>query len=110
VKSQKYALWGMSRSARLISLDASEDRKERYVDGRAVPDLERMDERQAREFIEELFTTLSAEREYALRHEDYTMQMPQSGERIRSPENMRVFQQAFVTNSTLRIRMLGGCW
>ena len=72
-----------------------------------VPDLERMDERQAREFIEELFTTLSAEKEFALRHEDYAMQMPQSGERIRGPENMRAFQRSFATNSTppsIRIR------
>jgi hypothetical protein len=72
-----------------------------------VPDLERMDERQAREFLEEMFSTLSAEKEYALRHEDYAMQMPQSGERIRGPENMRAFQRAFATNSTppkIRIR------
>ena len=35
------------------------------------------------------------------------MQMPQSGERIRGPENMRAFQRAFATNSnppSIRIR------
>ena len=72
-----------------------------------VPDLGQMDEQEARRFLEDLFTTLSAEKEYALRHEDYAMQMPQSGERIRGPENMRAFQQAFATNSTppsIRIR------
>jgi hypothetical protein len=84
------------------------EREERSVDDRqVVPDLERMDDQQARQFIEELFTTLSAEKEYALRHEDYAMQMPQSGERIRGPENMREFQRAFATESTppsIRIR------
>jgi len=72
-----------------------------------VPDLGQMDEQEARRFLEDLFTTLSAEKEYALRHEDYAMQMPQSGERISGPENMRAFQQAFATNSTppsIRIR------
>jgi len=77
------------------------------MDASKVPDLEEMDEQQARQFLVEMFTTLSAEKEYALRHEDYAMQMPQSGERIRGPENMRSFQRAFATNSTppsIRIR------
>ena len=92
----------MLRPEAVDTIDASSgDRKERYVDDRpVVPDLEQMDEQQARRFLEELFTTLSAEKEYALRHEDYAMQMPQSGERIRGPENMRAFQRAFATNST----------
>jgi hypothetical protein len=59
-----------------------------------------MDEQQAESFLEQMFTTLSAEKEYALRHEDYAMEMPQSGERIRGPENMRAFQRSFATNST----------
>ncbi len=82
-------------------------REERFVDDQPVPNLEEMDEQQAERFLEELFTTLSAQKEYAVRHEDYAMQMPQSGERIRGPENMRAFQQAFATNSTpptIRIR------
>jgi SnoaL-like protein len=76
-------------------------------DHQRVPDLEQMDEQQARRFPEELFTVLSTEKEYALRHEDYAMEMPQSGERIQGPENMRAFQEAFATNSTppsIRIR------
>ena len=52
------------------------DRKERIVDERPVPNLAEMDERRARRFLEELFTTLSAEKEYAVRHEDYAMEMP----------------------------------
>jgi hypothetical protein len=77
------------------------------MDAPKVPNLEEMDEQQARQFLVEMFSTLSAEKEYALRHEDYAMQMPQSGERIRGPENMRTFQRAFATNSTppsIRIR------
>ena len=77
------------------------------MDGRQIPNLEEMDEGEARAFIEEMFTVLSAEKEYALRHEDYRMEMPQSRERIRGPENMRAFQQAFGENSTpprIRIR------
>ena len=77
------------------------------MDDRRLPDLEQMDEPQARRFLEEMFSTLSAEKEYDLRHQDYAMEMPQSGERIRGPENMRAFQQAFPSNSTppsIRIR------
>ena len=70
------------------------------MDDQQVPNLEQMDEQQAKRFLEEMFTTLSAEKEYALRHEDYAMEMPQSGERIRGPENMRAFQRAFATKST----------
>jgi hypothetical protein len=81
------------------------------VDEQHVPDLGQMDERQAKRFLEQMFTTLSAEKEYALRHEDYAMQMPQSGERIRGTENMRALQQAFTTKSTppsIRIRRVAG--
>ena len=77
------------------------------MDSSRVPNLEEMDEQQAEQFLVEMFSTLSAEKEYALRHEDYAMQMPQSGERIRGPENMRAFQRAFATSSTppsIRIR------
>src|SRR5919106_4775573 len=37
---------------------------------------------------------LSPEEEYNLRHQDYVMEMPQSGERFRGRENMRAFQRA----------------
>ena len=77
------------------------------MDEQRVPDLEEMDEQQARHFLTELFTVLSADKEYETRHEDYAMEMPQSGERIKGPENMRAFQQAFASNSnppSIRIR------
>jgi len=59
-----------------------------------VPDLEEMDEQEAQYFLAELFSRLSAEEEYQIRHEDYTMEWPQSGERLRGREKMREFQEA----------------
>jgi hypothetical protein len=41
-----------------------------------VPDLEAMSEQQAQHFVIEMLTHLSAEAEYELRQEDYTMEMP----------------------------------
>ena len=61
------------------------------------PGLEGMDEQQAQDFLLQLFTNLSAEAEYELRHEDFVMEMPQSGERIRGREKMREFQEAYPT-------------
>ena len=81
-----------------------------------IPNLEQMDEQQAYRFLTELFTVLSAEKEYNVRHEDYAMEMPQSGERIRGRENMRAFQEAFASNSTppsIRLRRVlvrDGLW
>ncbi len=51
------------------------------MDDQRVPNLEEMDEQQAKNFLTELFSHLSAEQEYAVRHQDYTLEMPQSGER-----------------------------
>jgi hypothetical protein len=74
-----------------------------------VPDLEEMDERQARIFLTELFSHLSAEEEYA-------MEMPQSGERIVGRDNMRSFQEAFASNSNppsitiRRVLVRDGLW
>jgi hypothetical protein len=64
-----------------------------------VPNLEEMDEQEAWRFLVELFTNLSPEAEYAARHEDFVMEMPQSGERIRGRENMRAFQRSFADHS-----------
>ena len=58
-------------------------------DQRVAPDLEEMDERQARGFLEALMADLGAESGYEVRHEDFAMEMPQSGERIRGRERMR---------------------
>jgi hypothetical protein len=59
-----------------------------------VPDLQKMDQQEAQHFLDELFSRLSAEAEYQIRHEDYTMEWPQSGERLRGREKMREFTEA----------------
>ena len=81
-----------------------------------VPNLEEMDERQAHRFLTELYTDLSPENEYELRHEDYVMEMPQSGERIRGREKMRELQESYTDHSappTIRVRRVlvrDGLW
>ena len=60
-----------------------------------APDLEEMDEQQARSILEGLMTDLGAKSGYEIRHEDFAMERPQSGERIRVRERMRKFQVAF---------------
>ena len=82
-----------------------------------IPNLDEMDERQAHRFLTELYTVLSAEKEYALRHEDYMMEMSQSGERIRGRENMLGFQKALDRNLPNppsiridRVRVRDGLW
>ena len=59
-----------------------------------VPNLEQMDEQQAHHLLTELFSRLSAEAEHQLRHDDYTMEWPQSGERLRGRQKMKEFQEA----------------
>ncbi len=87
------------------------------MDDRPAPNLEAMVEQQATRFLTELASSMSTEEEYRIRHpEDYVMEMPQSGERIRGRENMRAFQEAFPSNSTppkIRIRRVlvrDGLW
>ena len=74
------------------------------MDEQRIPSLEGLDEQQVRRFLAELFSDLSAEAEYELRHEDYVMEMPQSGERIRSREKMRQFQEAYPAPPTIQLR------
>ena len=59
-----------------------------------VPDLEEMDERAALEFLTELYSLLSAEAEDRIRHDEYTMEWPQSGERLRGRQKMKAFQES----------------
>ena len=78
-----------------------------------VPNLEEMDEQEAHSFLTELFSNLSAREEYELRHEDYVMEMPQSGESIGSRENMRSFQETYPTPPTIQLRRVlvrDGLW
>jgi hypothetical protein len=81
-----------------------------------VPNLEEMGEREAWRFLAELFTDLSPEAEYAVRHENFVMEVPQSGERIRGRENMRAFQRSFAdlsnppTITLRRVAVREGLW
>ena len=66
-----------------------------------------------REGVERLFAhggpeTLSPEAEFRLRHEDYVMEMPQSGERIRGRDAMRSMQEAFPTPPAITLRRVVG--
>ncbi|MDQ4002039.1 MAG: nuclear transport factor 2 family protein, partial [Actinomycetota bacterium] len=48
-----------------------------------------------------------------IRHEDYTLEMPQSGERIRGREKMRAFQEAYPNPPSIKIRRVlvrDGLW
>jgi hypothetical protein len=72
------------------------------MDGERVPDLEQMDEQRVRRFLTELMSGLDSG--YELRHEDFVMEMPQSGERIRGRENMRKFQGAYPAPPAMRLR------
>jgi hypothetical protein len=65
-----------------------------------------------REGIECLFGLtgdgLSPEAEFELRHEDYVMEMPQSGERIRGRDAMRAMQEAFPVPPSITLRRVVG--
>jgi hypothetical protein len=56
-----------------------------------------VEEQEVRELFFERLEHLSAEAEYELRHPDYVMEMPQSGERIRGRENIRAFRRPIPT-------------
>jgi ketosteroid isomerase-like protein len=67
-----------------------------------------MNEREVRELFFERLEHLSAEAEYELRHTDYVMEMPQSGERIRGRDKMRAFQEAYPNPPTITPRRVVG--
>lgn len=51
---------------------------------------------------------LDAEQEYALRHEDVVIDMPQSGERIRGRDHMKAMQEAYPGPPTITVRRMVG--
>jgi hypothetical protein len=67
-----------------------------------------VEEQEVRELFFERLEHLSPEAEYQLRHPDYVMEMPQSGERIRGRENMRAFQEAYPNPPSIRPRRVVG--
>jgi hypothetical protein len=75
------------------------------VNEQQVRRLDEMDEKEAHRFLADLYSRHIPEEEYNVRHEGYTMEMPQSGERFRGRENMRAFQEAHPTPpSSLQVR------
>ncbi len=83
------------------------------MDEQRVRPLNEMDEHEAYHFMSEYLPKLSAEAEYELRHEDYVMEMPQSGERIRGRDTMRAFQEAYPNPPSIQIRRVlvkDGLW
>jgi hypothetical protein len=92
--------------------------KERFMDDQRTPNLEEMDEQQAHRFLTELLARQRAQEDYAMRHQDYTMEIPQSGERIWGREEMRQFQAgefqaAYPNPPTMQLRRVlvrDGLW
>jgi hypothetical protein len=83
------------------------------MDEQRVPVLEELDEHQAKRFLADIFTHLSAEAVYELHHVDYVMEMPQSGERISGREKMRQLQEAYASPPTIQLRRVmfrDGLW
>ena len=76
--------------------------------GAQPPNLEEMDEQEAHRFLTELLSNISPEEEYNVRHQDYVMEMTQSGERFRGRENMREFQEAHPTPPSIQVRRVLG--
>lgn len=78
------------------------------MDEHRVPNLEEMNEQEVSHFLTQLLPKLSPEEEYEIRHEDYVMEMPQSGERIRGRDAMRAFQEAYPNPPTIQPRRVVG--
>ncbi len=51
---------------------------------------------------------LSPEAEFRLRHEDYVMEMPQTGERIRGRDAMRAMQETYPVPPSITLRRVIG--
>ena len=62
-----------------------DERESAQMAEQRAPDLEQMDEQQAHRLLAELFSRLSVEAEDRIHHESYTMEWPQSGERLQGP-------------------------
>jgi hypothetical protein len=86
---------------------------ERFDGTAAVPSSsphagEGMSEQQMRELLSERLAHLSAEEEYELRHPEFVMEMPQSGERVVGRDNMRAFQREFPSTVPCRCSRCAG--
>ena len=64
-----------------------------------------MHEHEVRELFERLRTAMDPELEYRHRHEDYLLELPQSGERL-DRDGLRRLQQSFPGGTAPRIQLL----
>jgi hypothetical protein len=102
------AAWWWVGAGDLVTTKGDAEMAEQWV-----PNLEEMSEQEAHRFLTKLFSNLSPEEEYQLRHQDYVMEMPQSGERIRGRKKMRQFQGAYPNPPSIRLRRVivkDGLW
>jgi len=68
-----------------------------------------MQEHELRQTLEDYFSgPLDTAREYALRHDDVVIDIPQSGERIRGRDNMRAMQDAYPGPPQFTLRRIVG--
>jgi hypothetical protein len=67
-----------------------------------------MEAADVRELFTRLFEHMSPEEEHELRHPDFVMEMPQSGERIRGRENMRAMQENYPGPPNIELRRVVG--
>ena len=67
-----------------------------------------MTEQEVRELLGERFELLSPAAHDDLRHHDYVLELPQSGERIRGQDNLRAFRAAFPDLPAIQPRRLIG--
>jgi len=67
-----------------------------------------MTEQEVRELLGERFERLSPVAHDELRHPDYAMELPQSGERIHGHDNLRAFRLAFPDPPSIQPRRLIG--
>jgi hypothetical protein len=65
-------------------------------------------EQEVRELLGARFERLSPAAHDELRHPDYVLELPQSGERIRGHDNLRAFRDAFPDPPTIQPRRLIG--
>jgi hypothetical protein len=67
-----------------------------------------MEATEVRALFSRMFEHMSAEEEYELRHPDFVMEMPQSGERIRGREKMRSMQENYPGPPSIQLRRVVG--
>jgi hypothetical protein len=65
-------------------------------------------EQEVRQLLGERLERLSLAADDELRHPDYVLELPQSGERIRGQDNLQAFRAAYPEPPTIQPRRLVG--